>query len=177
MYKYVLIILTVVLFTTSCTNKNINAISNYEQQVSKNVKLDLKFKCKELVKISEVTTLDSMRILGKYLTDSVKISIDSLDYYLLKIDTIKISVNNLIRRYAFANDIYMVTIFKDNLNHFTNIEKVIKNCIRLREIKDTLLYTKFKCVYTILNPVTGINQEIIKFYFIKNNKIINTSQI
>lgn len=212
-----MILTTVALF--SCTNKNVQLVSNYEQQLSKNVKIDLKFKCKTFEKINDVYNVDSTKYYQNIIIETTKWSAESISDNLIKYDTLKnrathtYELNNkeidiiskkidaifrgkttnasldkvdklleISKNLLKDNDVDKVYYDANKLTNMTdesnelkdNLDKTFRAYKNYKNMPNTLLCTKYKCVYTIFNPMVNAKQEITKTYYISNNKIIKT---
>ena len=172
-----MILTTVALF--SCTNEKVQLISNFEQQLSENVKIDLKFKCKSFEKINDVYSIDSVKYFQDVIIKLTKWSADSIEYKTIELSKIK-KVKNYSGSYGYKID-KLINAEKCNHTELTNegytdyVEKTLQIFKSYKNMSNTLLCTKYKCVYTIFNPIMNAKQEITKTYCISlKNEIINT---
>ena len=218
-----MIFTTVVLF--SCINEKVQLVSNYEQQLSENVKIDLKFKCKLFEKINDIYSADSVKYFQDVIVKVTKWSVESISNNLIKYDTLKnkenrkwdaiqneIELNSkkmdvLIKDFSdshcsntslldksdkieiiqkkLLNEMDIDSIYYDanKLSNMSNEDNKSKDWLdtiflaynKYKNISNILLCTKYKCVYTIFNPLVNAKQEITKIYYISpKNKIIKT---
>lgn len=181
--KNVLILFALLLFV-SCTDKKKELIADYEQTVG-DTKTDLKLKVKSLVKVKEITGLDSLKFQYKKVNDGkYKEAIEEL---ILEAETTIKQTQH--KRDSVANAMlnepdYLRNYTEDYIEKldeylaiYSDLLNEVKHHRTYLERKDKTIANIWECTFTIVNPMlNNVKQEITKQYLFNadNSEIIKT---
>lgn len=183
-------IILIIAFTMACTDpikKEVSKVVSEHEQTIGNSKIDLNLNIKSVEKANDFFAKDSLEILSKYLNEKKEEKLKNLN------ESLKSSIEDSARiankinkeKYEILKDGYkkdlefrielieqsreFITLYNTDFKG-TFLESTYKSIKKYEQKPDEKLYSTYKVVYTINNPMlNNALQEITNFYLIKGN--------